>query len=151
MEQVKFKKMSEGARLPERKTKGAAGYDLYAPKDTVVMPGRNVIKLGFAIQMPQGWFASITARSGFSVKGFCDENGCGRYDADVIVGRCDSDYLGEVGVIVKSVEHAPFIVKEGTRIAQMIFQRYEAPELIEVEQLEETERGNGGFGSTGIK
>lgn len=150
MEQVKFKKLSEGARLPERKTKGAAGYDLYAPKDTVVMPGRNVIKLGFAARLPKGWFATIKARSGFSVKGFYDENGCGRYDADVIAGTLDEDYSNEIGVIIKSFEHAPFIIKKGTRIAQMIFQRYEAPELTEVEQLEETER-NGGFGSTGVK
>lgn len=65
MEQVKFKRLSEGARLPERKTEDAAGYDLYVPYDTPIKWGRNLVKLQFAMQIPQGYYAVIKARSGF--------------------------------------------------------------------------------------
>lgn len=74
-----------------------------------------------------------------------------RRDADIIDGVIDSDFRGNVGVIVRSREIYTFLIGQGTRIAQMIFQCYKAPEITEVEQLDETERGNGGFGSTGEK
>lgn len=147
---VKIKLLREGAQLPVRKTNGAAGYDLYTPEDVVIQPGRNVVKIGFAMQMEQGYYAKIKARSGFSSKGFCNEDGTGHYDADILTGNIDPDYRGEIGVIVKSCEQIPFVVKKGTRIAQMIFQRYETPELEEVDELDATDRADGGFGHTGI-
>lgn len=147
---VEFKRLHDGVQLPERKTGGSAGYDLYVPDNVVIEPGRNIVKMGFAMAMPHGMYARIKARSGFSVKGFYDDDGCGRYDADVIEGTVDSDYRGEVGVIVKSFEKIPFMVKKGTRIAQMIFSRYLTPLVAEVEQLSTTGRV-GGFGSTGVK
>lgn len=148
MTQVKIKRLSEGARMPERKTDGAAGYDLYVPYDTPIAFGRNVVKLQFSMELPTGWFAIIKPRSGFSAKGIEERKGR-RMRADVLDGIIDSDYRGNVGVIVKSDETDIFIIKKGTRIAQMVFQRYLAPEITEVEQLDETERGDGGFGSTG--
>lgn len=137
--------------MPERKTVGAAGYDLYLPETVVIRPGRNVVPLGFAMEMPQGWFASITARSGFSANGMANEDGGLRFDADVIIGRVDEDYRGEVGAIVKSNENITFCLHKGTRIAQMIMQRCLAPEFVEVEELDATDRADGGFGHTGTK
>lgn len=93
-------------------------------------------------------FAIIKPRSGFSAKGMEDKNGR-RMSADVLDGVIDSDFRGNVGVIIKSKEVVAFILKKDTRIAQMIFQRYETPELTEVDELSETERADGGFGHTG--
>jgi len=132
--------------LPERKTEDAAGYDLYTPQDTVIKHGRTLIPLGFAMEMPAGWMATIRPRSGFTLRGMTDKG----YWADECIGTIDYGYRGNIGAIV--INHGEeFLLPKGTRIAQMIFQRYEAPEIIEVEHLDETERGNGGFGSTGIR
>lgn len=141
---VKIQLLKEGARLPERKTDGAAGYDLYAPQDVKIQHGRNLVKLGFAMEIPTGYYARIVPRSGFSVKGM----GEGRYNADVIEGTVDEDYRGEIGVIVNNNDR-PFFLHKNTRIAQMIFCRYRAPDLRVVDELETTERGDGGFGHTG--
>lgn len=147
---VKIKLLTEGARLPERKTDGAAGYDLYAPYDYAIKFGRNVMPLHFAMEMPLGMFATIKARSGFAAKGMEDWKG-NRRNAEVLDGVIDSDYRGNVGVLIKSMEVNTFMIRKGTRIAQMIFQRYLAPELKEVEELDETDRADNGFGSTGTK
>lgn len=140
--------------LPERKTDGAAAYDLYCPKDIVIRNGRQVIPLGFKMSFPNDIEVQIEARSGFEVNGF-EGYWTGdskmempyRFDADVLAGKIDSDYRGIVGVIVKSYEKVPFVCKAGTRIAQMTFVRIDHPELI-VGKVNETSR-SGGFGSTG--
>lgn len=147
---IKIKRLNQGMIMPKRQTAGAAGYDLYAPQDVLIVPGRNLVKLGFAMEMPEGYVATIRPRSGFSVKGMTSANGviC---NADTVLGTIDEDYVGEVGVIIKNYETFPFRIAKGTRLAQMIFQRYLAPELEEVEELSTTDRGAGGFGSTGVK
>lgn len=146
---VRFSLTRSGARLPERQTDGSAGFDLYIPKDTEIKPGRNIIKLGFSMAMPEGVYARIKSRSGFAVKGFCGMDEDERHDADVIEGTIDSDYRGEVGVIVKSYEPEWFTVKKGTRVAQMIFSTCLSPAIMLVGELDHTERG-GGYGSTGV-
>lgn len=141
--------------LPKRQTYGAAAYDLYCPKDTIIRLGRQVIPLGFRMSFPVDLEAQIEARSGFEVNGFegywigdsIMDKPC-RFDADVLAGKIDSDYRGIVGVIVKSYEKIPFVCKAGTRIAQMTFVRIDHPELV-VGQVDETSRGSGGYGSTG--
>lgn len=143
---VKIKLLTDGARLPERKTDGAAGYDLYTPTDATIKHGRTLVPLGFALQMPQGYMATIRPRSGFNLRGMTKYG----YWADELIGTIDEDYRGEVGAIVKN-DGNDFFLPAGTRIAQMIFQRYEAPELTEVDEIDETDRANGGFGHTGIK
>ena len=172
----KIKRLSEAAILPKRATEGAVAYDVFVPEDTVVKKGRQVIPLGFAIELPNcNYEAKIEPRSGFSSKGMegyshrivyehvLDTRLVGgeskkkeyiaaqpdRFNADVLVGKIDSDYRGEVGVIIKSDDDKEFVIKAGTRIAQMTF--YNVPEtvLTEVEELTETER-EGGFGSTGV-
>lgn len=142
-ETVKIKIVREGAKMPERKTRGAAGYDLYTPESVIVKRGRTLIPLGFAMQLPKGWVATIRPRSGLSLRGMTE---FGLW-ADVLVGTIDEDYRGEVGAIVKN-GGCGFLLPKGTRIAQMIFQRYEAPLLL-FDELDETERAAGGYGSTG--
>ena len=148
METIKIKRLSEDALVPVRATDGAACFDLYVPKDTPVCKGRNIIPLDIAIELPYGTYAEIRPRSGFSAKGFEDITGC-RRDADVLHGVCDCDYRGNVGVIVRSEDY--FIVAKGTRVAQMLIGKYHQCELTEAEDLSETERQDGGFGSTGTK
>ena len=148
METIRIKRLTEDALLPVRATDGAACFDLYVPKDTPIQKGRNIIPLDIAIELPHGTYAEIRPRSGFSAKGFEDITGC-RRDADVLHGVCDCDYRGNVGVIVRSEDY--FIVAKGTRVAQMLIGHYLPCDLIEVEDLSSTDRGIGGFGSTGTK
>ena len=148
METIRIKRLSEDALLPVRATDGAACFDLYVPKDTPVSKGRNIIPLDFAIELPEGTYADIRPRSGFSAKGVEDITGC-RRDADVLLGTIDCDYRGNVGVIIRSEDY--FVVSKGTRIAQMLISEYCQCELVEVEDLSSTDRQSGGFGSTGSK
>ena len=151
---VKIKKLEQSARLPKKATDGSAGYDLYAPTDVFVKKDRQVIKLGFSMQLPKGYHADIDPRSGFSAKGmegfFADdkEHPC-RFDSDVIHGMVDSDYIGEVGVIINNHSGWEFCISAGTRIAQMTIIKDEEADFVEVEELEHTERGEGGFGHSG--
>ena len=161
---IKFKKLHEGAVLPKKATKGSAAYDLYVPEDVIVKRGRNVISLGFAMEMEEGYEALVDARSGFSAKGmeghtFCDfpfPGPCSefisretlRFDCDVIQGKIDADYRGCVGVIVNNRDNEEFLIKAGTRIAQLTFLKVETAEWEETDSLSDTDR-QGGFGSTG--
>lgn len=153
---MKVKLLSPGAKVPTRAEEGAAGYDLYAPVDFEVKPGRNLIRLDISIELEHETEAQIRPRSGFSVKGIEgylleDMNTPKRFDADVIIGTIDESYRGIVGVIIKSYESVPFVIKQGTKIAQMVISHYcNAPFEIATE-LSETERGEGGFGHTGTK
>lgn len=148
METIKIKKLSEDALIPVRATDGAACFDLYIPRETAIQKGRNVVPLDLAIELPKGTYAEIRPRSGFSAKGMEDVHGC-RRDADVLHGICDEDYRGNIGVIIRSEDF--FVLGKGTRVAQMLIGEYRQCELIQTEDLTSTERGVGGFGSTGIK
>lgn len=151
---MKIKLLSEGAKVPKRAEKGSAGYDLYVPCDSIVWPGRNVIPLDIAIELDPGTEGQIRPRSGFSVKGIeglygpCDEGELKRFDADVIIGTLDESYRESVGVIIKSHETLPFMIKKGTRVAQMVISKYESGEFEITDTLSETDR-KGGFESTG--
>ena len=158
-----------GGILPTKATSGSAAYDLYVPEDVVVTwSRRQVINLKFCLEIPQGYAATIQPRSGFSAKGieaeehFTQEDGSIRHDivrlnGDVVRGLIDSDYRGEVGVILRYIsphsycKNCRYIIKKGTRIAQMQIVEVPQVELVEVEELSETDRGEGGFGSTGTK
>lgn len=156
---MKIKLLSQGAKVPTKADSGAAGYDLYVPKDTIINPGRNIVPLDFAIAIKEGYEGHIRPRSGFSANGMegtlmkdgqvlisFEKN---RFDADVIQGTIDSSYRGSVGVIVKSHESNPFIIMKGTRIAQIVIEKCCMDDLTVVDDLDETERGDGGFGHTG--
>jgi dUTP pyrophosphatase len=131
------------AVLPERKTGGSVGYDISAclEQDIVIKPGETrMVGSGFAIALKPGYAAFIYARSGLGIKQGIIPANC--------VGVIDSDYRGEVIVGLRNTSAAPFTVKNGDRIAQMVITKTELPEVLECENLDETTRGDGGFGST---
>lgn len=155
-----------GGIMPKKATAGAAAYDLYVPQDVALRNGRQVIDMKFSLELPHGYAATIQPRSGFSSKGievtklFVD-GGCAaevesgvRVNGDVIRGLIDEDYRGNVGVIVRAnITPRPYevmMIKKGTRIAQMQIVSVPQIDLTEVEELSETDRGEGGFGSTGV-
>ena len=131
--------------LPRFATDGAAAADLAAflEAPVTILPGqRFAVPTGIALELPQGWCAFVMARSGLSLKaGIGLANG---------VGLIDSDYRGEVRVSLQNNSDVPFVVEDGMRVAQLLFLPVPAVRLIEAEVLSETERGSGGFGSTGL-
>ncbi len=131
--------------LPEYETEGSAGMDLRAMLDeTVVLePGkRKLIPTGLSIELPAGYEAQIRGRSGLAVK-----KGIGLVNG---IGTIDSDYRGDIGVILINWGEEDFIIENGDRIAQMVITKYERAEWELADDLTETERGSGGFGHTGV-
>lgn len=136
----------KGLPLPAYQTAGSAGMDLFAaiPDQMVLGPGaRALVPAGFKMAIPEGFEAQIRPRSGLALK-----HGVTVLNAP---GTIDSDYRGEVGVILINLGSEPFTIRRGERIAQMIFAlvAHAQDGLVEVKTLDETERGDGGFGSTG--
>lgn len=144
--QVQVTKLNDAAVLPAYQTAGAAAADIHACLDaplTLAPMERRMIPAGFAIAIPEGYEVQIRARSGLSIKhGITMVNG---------VGTIDSDYRGEVGVLLINLGQEPFTVEPGMRIAQMVLAKYESIDWQEVAELNRTTRGEGGFGSTGVK
>lgn len=142
--EVLIKKLHDQATLPVYQTAGSAAADLSAciEEPVVLAPGeRTVVPTGIAMALPHGYEAQIRARSGLSAKhGICMANG---------IGTIDSDYRGEVGVILLNLGQEPFTVEPGMRIAQMAVVRCDQAVLRAVTELDETARGKGGYGSTG--
>ena len=139
---LKVQKLSNNAALPKRSTDGAAGYDLCASQDcTIPAGGKGLVKTGLSISFPTGLYARIAPRSGLALKKFID----------VGAGVVDSDYRGEVGVVLFNHGDQDFEVKMGDRIAQLILEKIDTPPVEEVQGLDDTVRGSGGFGSTGVK
>ena len=133
-----------GLKLPNYQTPGAAGMDVRAAEDRMLQPGETaLIPTGFAIAVPVGFEAQLRPRSGLALK-----NGITLLNSP---GTIDSDYRGPVGVILTNLGHEPFYVHRGDRVAQMVIAKVERAEWEMVETLEETERGEGGFGSSGTK
>lgn len=130
--------------LPEYKTALSAGMDLTANLEesiTLKSLERKLIPTGLFIELPAGYEAQVRPRSGLAFKhGLTVLNSPGTIDAD---------YRGEIGVILANLSNEDFEIKDGERIAQLVIAKHETVELIEVETLDETERGAGGFGSTG--
>lgn len=144
---LKIKKTDDAKDLPLPKymSKGAAGIDLYAKvnEDVVIKPGDiKLIGTGIMIQLPEGYEAQIRPRSGLALN-----NGITMLNSP---GTIDSDYRGEIKLILINFGKIDFIVKRGLRIAQMIINKVEIPEIIEVNELDETARGENGFGHTGL-
>ena len=134
--------------MPMRQHDDDAAFDLFVPNNVDLQPGRQVVDLKFSLEIPKGYAATIQPRSGFSAKGVEDITGC-RRDADVLHGIVDEDYRGSIGVLVRSEDY--FIIKKGTRLAQMLIGEYRDHEFEEVDDLSSTSRGEGGFGHTGTK
>ena len=134
----------EGLDLPDYQSEGAAGLDVRAAEDRMLQPGETaLIPTGFAIAVPIGYEAQLRPRSGLALKhGITLPNS---------PGTIDSDYRGPVGVILTNLGHEPFFINRGDRIAQMVIAKVERAAFELVESLDETARGAGGFGSSGVK
>lgn len=145
--ELKIKRLENAIDLPIPKfmTKGSCGMDLYANVEETIILNQFDIKLiptGIAISLPEGYEAQIRPRSGLAYK-----NGISLVNSP---GTIDSDYRGEICAIMINLGKEPFEVKRGDRIAQMVINKVEIPTIIEVENLDSTKRGEGGFGSTGL-
>jgi dUTP pyrophosphatase len=141
--QIKFKKLNPLAKMPTRANNSDAGNDLYAIEDVIIEPGeRKIIKTGIAVAIPEGFYGRVAPRSGLAWK-----NGL-----DVMAGVIDSAYRGEIGVVLINLSlwvPKPISIKAGDKVAQLIIERCEPAEWEEVESLDETSRGAGGYGSSG--
>lgn len=152
----KVKRLSATAKLPVRSSQEAAGYDLTAclldeqnqdrteissDGQITLLPGeRALIPTGLAFTTPEGTYGRIGPRSGLAYK----------HGLDTLAGIVDRDYTSEAGVILINLGQEPFTVEHGMRIAQLVLEKIETPDVEEVDTLDDTQRGQGGFGSTGL-
>jgi dUTP pyrophosphatase len=144
---VGLKRLANGQdlALPHYATQGAAGLDLLAAidSDMEILPGRRAaVPCGIAIELPPGMEAQVRPRSGLALN-----HGVTVLNAP---GTIDSDYRGEIKAILINHGDAPFVIKRGTKIAQMVIARHEQAQIVESDSLSDSARGAGGFGSTGM-
>lgn len=138
---MKVKLLDENAIAPTRASNGAAGFDLYSAETVTLWPReRSLIATGVAVSIPDGMAGMIWPRSGLA----------SRHGLDVMAGLIDSDYRGEVKVMLINHGSHDVTLNKGDRIAQLVCQPVCVSAVVVVDDLDETERGNGGFGSTGV-
>lgn len=138
---LQVKKLSQDAIIPSRGSPQAAGLDLHAAHPSIVPGhGKVLVKTDLAVMIPNGWYGRVAPRSGLALKNFID----------VGAGVVDSDYRGNLGVVLFNFGDSDFIVNQGDRVAQLILEKCLICEVEEVSELVETQRGEGGFGSTGV-
>ena len=146
MENIRFKRLNSMATIPSRGSEQAAGYDLYAAiEGPITIAPHTTVKIGtgLSFELPNNTFGAIFARSGLATKkGLAPAN---------MVGVCDSDYRGEYIVPLHNYSNESQTIESGERIAQLILMPYIPMVFEEVEELNDTQRGGGGFGSTGSK
>ncbi|WP_282929671.1 dUTP diphosphatase [Anaerococcus sp. Marseille-Q7828] len=140
----KILKIMTDGQIPSYQTSGSCGIDLYCSndEDIIIEPGdMKKINTGLRVQIPQGFFGAVYPRSSTGVKR--------QLMLANTVGVIDSDYRGEIMIFMYNYGNDPQVIKNGDRIAQLVIQPYEKCELVQVESLDETDRGESGFGSTG--
>lgn len=138
--QLSFQKLNENAVLPTRGSNEAAGLDLYAAADMVIPAGSYMtVPTGIAVAIPVGYYGRVAPRSGLAAK----------FGIDTLAGVIDSDYRGEIGCVLANLSKEDFNIKVGDRIAQFVIEKIITPTPVWVDSLAETQRGSGGFGSTG--
>ncbi len=155
---MQIKKLTENAIIPTRGSEYAAGYDLYSTENYVLKPGeRKLFKTNISLAIPRGFYGRIAPRSGLAYK-----NGI-----DVLGGVIDADYRGDIGVILLNTDNEEWSewlgegygikgegknieIKKGDRIAQIIFEQYFEVDFKEVENLDDSNRGENGWGSSGV-
>ena len=144
MLEIKIKKLCDDAIIPNYSHKGDAGVDIYSIKDYLLQPfARVLVSTGISIAIPQSYEAQIRPKSGLALKkGISIVN---------TPGTIDSGYMGEIGVIAINLGNEDVKIGKGEKIAQMVFNKIEEACFKEVEDLDDTSRGEGGFGSTGLK
>ena len=144
METIKFKRLNHNAELPMRGSEYAAGYDLYAAidDDVTVVPCQTVkIGTGLSAEIPEGYFGAIFARSGLATKQGLRPSNC--------VGVIDSDYRGEIIVALYNDSDKERCIRNGDRVAQLVIMQFLPFNPVWADELSDTSRGSGGFGSTG--
>ena len=136
------KRINSSATIPSRQSAQAAGYDLSAAEPCVIPAyGKGIVKTGLSMTCPDGTYGRVAPRSGLSWK----------HQIDVGAGVIDQDFTGEIGVVLFNHGGKDLVVNIGDRVAQLVLDRIVTTEVVEVDTLEETERGEGGFGSTDQK
>lgn len=137
---LQIKKLTQDAILPSRGSALSAGLDLYSAEETwIPAVGKLLVKTGISIALPDGCYGRVAPRSGLACNHF----------VDVGAGVIDQDYRGEVKVLLFNFNRVDYQVKKGDRIAQLICEKIYIPDILQVEDLSKTDRGSGGFGSTG--
>ncbi len=139
---LKIKKVSPSAVLPHYAHPHDAGLDLYASEMMVIPAGeRKLIPTGLAMAIPAGYVGLIWDKSGMATQ----------HGLKTMAGVIDAGYRGEIKIVMHNVSDQPYTVQAGTKIAQMLIQPVEQKQIVEVQELDDTSRGAGGFGSTGMK
>ena len=134
--------MSENAALPRYAKPGDAGMDFYSNEELTILPNeRKLVSTGISMAIPEGYVGLIWDKSGIATK----------HGIKTMAGVIDSGYRGEVKILVHNLSDQVHKIEKNTKVAQMLIQPIECREVIEVEELDQTERGEEGFGSTGIK
>ncbi len=142
--QVKFVKFHSDAQLPQYKHKGDAGMDVTSVEEVLIPAGEyRLVHTGLGVEIPDGMEMQVRARSGLALK-----HGLGLVNG---IGTIDNGYRGEVGVLLYNHGKEDFLVEKGMRIAQFVFANYVQVEPIEVAELSQSDRGEGGYGSSGLK
>ena len=143
---VRFRRLdtNRDLPLPERATAHAAGYDVRSAEEVVLQPGEiRLVSTGLVMELPEGIECQVRPRSGLALKhGLTLPNS---------PGTIDPDYRGELRIIMQNLGPEPVSLRRGERVAQLVFSRFEAPTVLESDVLGDTERGEGGFGSTGTR
>ena len=139
-ELLTFKKLDERATLPTRGSSSAAGLDLYSIEAISLRPGHRVIaRTGLAVAIPEGYYGRVAPRSGLATK----------QGLDVLAGVIDADYRGEIGCLLHNTGAETIDLPEQSKICQLILEQIITPRAVWADDLSDTERGSGGFGSTG--
>ena len=142
MVEVKINRIDKTVDAPFYAKQGDAAFDLRSSEERMIKPGeKHIVKTGLKVAIPAGYVGLIWDRSGMAAK----------HALHCLAGVIDSGYRGEIGVVMKNLGESDFLVEKNMRIAQMLIQPVESASLVEVDSLDDTERGTGGFGSTGVK
>jgi dUTP pyrophosphatase len=142
MVQVKLHRMDKSVEAPCYAKQGDAAFDLRSSEEKLIKAGeKNTVKTGLRIAVPDGYCGLIWDRSGLAAK----------HGIHCLAGVLDSGYRGEIIVVLQNLAKEDFLVEKNMRMAQMLIQPVAAADLVEVDDLDDTERGSGGFGSTGVK
>lgn len=140
IELLNFKKLDPRATLPTRGSQASAGLDLYSIEAVSLDPGQRVIaRTGLAVAIPEGFYGRVAPRSGLATK----------KGVDVLAGVIDADYRGEIGCLLYNAGQERLELEAGTKVCQLIIEKIASPQAAWADELDDTERGGGGFGSTG--
>lgn len=137
---LSFKRLDQRAILPSRGSAAAAGLDLFALEDLTILSGeRSLARTGLAVAIPEGYYGRLAPRSGLASK----------HGLDTLAGVIDADYRGEIGCLLYNAGQETIHLPAGSKICQLIIEKIITPAAVWADEIDETERGSGGFGSTG--